>query len=235
MYNPSLKQFCKILVQSVFSRKSILIKICLPFSIIERYPDWYDEAGREVRKNPSYSELKIKNQVTVHIRYGYKPIVGTNQASAPRFLPLEYYPTALKEILRMQNLDFNVPIVVQTDIPEKSGTWKPFQKERLAELQAIGYHSHENQFNFETIDLNQYFKEFSNVTIKYCDTFIDALEEMSTSKYLLMSRSSFSYIAGIINPHNVYIPKGHGHAKLQRWFWDFSSGNEPHFELLAGI
>jgi hypothetical protein len=235
LYNPGLKTFLKVLIQSFFSKQTVLIKICLPFSIIEKYPDWYDQAGREVRKTPRYSESRVKNQVTVHIRYGYKPIVGTNQASTPRFLPLEYYPNALKEILRTQNLDFNFPIVVQTDIPEKNGTWKPFQEERLTELQAIGYSSHEDQFDFETIELSHYFNEFSNVTIKYCDTFIDALEEMSTSKYLLMSRSSFSYIAGILNPHNVYIPKVHNHAKLRRWFWDFPSGNEPHYELLSGI
>jgi len=235
LYNPGLKDFSRVVFRSILSKEAVLIKICLPFSIIEKYPDWYDEAGREIRRNPNHCDSKMRDQVTVHIRYGYKPIVGTNHASTPRFLPLEYYPAALKEILRIQNLEFNTPIVVQTDIPEKSGTWKPFQKERLLELQAIGYRSHENQFDFQTIDLDQYFKEFSNVTIKYCDNFIDALDEMSTSKYLLMSRSSFSYIAGILNPYNVYIPKLHNHAKLKRWFWDFPSGGELQFELLSGI
>lgn len=236
VHNITVKRLAKIVLGAFLRREIILVRICLPFGILEKYPDWYEYAGKEIRRLKPHIESKPKNQVVVHIRYGYKPIAGANQGSAPRFLPLSYYPLALSELFKVENLDLSTPVLVQTDMPKENGRWRPFQEGRITELHKIGYEVSNNQFDFETIDLkNEYFSGFPNVTVKYCDPVIQTLEDMFTARYLLMSRSSFSYIAGIINPHKVYIPRQHGHAKMKRWNWDFSEDETPKIELLSGI
>ena len=236
VHNMTVKKLAKIVIGAYLRQENILVRICLPFGILEKYPDWYEYAGKEIRRLKPQIESKPKNQIVVHIRYGYKPITGANKGSAPRFLPLSYYPLALSELLKVENLDPSIPILIQTDIPKESGSWRPFQEERISELHEIGYEVSDNKFVFETIDLQtEYFSGFPNVTVKYCDPVIQTLEDMFTSKYLLMSRSSFSYIAGIINPNRVYISRQHGHAKMRRWSWDFSKSETPQIELLSGI
>ncbi len=236
IYSLTARQLAKVVLKTYLLRDITVIKVCLPFGLIEKYPDWYEFAGKELRKRAFYASLETKEQIVVHVRYGYKPIQGKNNASAPRFLPLEYYSLAVSQIIEENDLDLNMPIVIQTDIPDSNGVWRPFQEDRLNELKQIGYENKNETFEFEKIDLkNQYFNMFPNVTVKYCDPFLDAINEMSTSKYLLMSRSSFSYLAGVINPNKVYIPRLHGHAKLSRWFWDFPDGQEIAIDLLSGI
>jgi hypothetical protein len=236
IHSLTARQLAKVVLKTYLRRETTVLRVCLPFGLIEKYPDWYEFAGKELRIREFFAKSESEEQIVVHIRYGYKPIQGKNKGSAPRFLPLEYYPLAVAQIMEENGLDRSVPIVIQTDIPASNGAWRPFQEERLKELQQIGYENQNETFEFERIDLkNQYFHMFPNVTVRYCDPFLDAINEMSTSKYLLMSRSSFSYLAGVINPNKIYIPRLHGHAKLSRWFWDFPDGQEIAIDLLSGI
>lgn len=236
VYNISLRKLARLIFDAYRNREYILVKICLPYGLIEKFPDWYEIAGDEIRKLKPYISLKPKNQVVVHIRYGYKPIEGSNSASSPRFLPLSYYPLALAQLFIKEKLDPLIPVIVHTDIPKSNGSWAPYQGTKIAELESIGYEFAENKLQYETVDLEaDYFSDYANLTVKYSEPILETLEEMYTSKYLLMSRSSFSYIAGIINPNKVYIPRQHGHVKLTRWSWDFPEAETPKIELLSGI
>ena len=236
VHNMTPRKLLKLVLSAYLKRENILVRICLPFGLIEKYPDWYELAGDEIRKLKPEITSSPKNQVVVHVRYGYKPIEGKNIASAPRFLPLAYYPLALAQLFAKENLDPSTRVVVHTDIPKSSGSWAPYQDTKIAELESIGYEFAGNRLQYETVDLKaDYFSDYANLTVKYSEPILETLEEMYTSKYLLMSRSSFSYIAGIINPNKVYIPRQHGHVKLNRWSWDFSEDETPKIELLSGI
>ena len=122
VHNMTVKKLAKIVIGAYLRQENILVRICLPFGILEKYPDWYEYAGKEIRRLKPQIESKPKNQIVVHIRYGYKPITGANKGSAPRFLPLSYYPLALSELLKVENLDPSIPILIQTDIPKESGS-----------------------------------------------------------------------------------------------------------------
>jgi hypothetical protein len=203
---------------------------------MDKHPNWYEYAGTYLRHKLLMERKKTDKKVVVHVRYGYKPIVGGNQSSAPRFLPLTYYSDALKNILKKEALSNEAQILVHTDIPSMSGTWKPFQQSKLSELSAIGYDIQGDELNFEGLNLRtDYFSEFPNVEVKYCAPILETLSDLITADTLLMSRSSFSYIAGIINDNSVYIPRSHGHAKLKRWKWDYKKRKAPQIELLSGI
>jgi hypothetical protein len=235
LHNLTITYLVKLLIKSSINRKKVLLRVCLPFGIMDKHPNWYECAGEYLRLNQLVRKSSDK-KVVVHVRYGYKPIVGINQSSAPRFLPLSYYSDALKNILKQENLGVDSQILVHTDIPSMSGIWKPFQQTKLSELSSIGYDIQENALNFEGIDLRkEYFSEFPNVEIKYCAPILETLHDLITAGTLLMSRSSFSYIAGIVNENSVYIPRSHGHAKLKRWKWDYKKKESPQINLLSGI
>ncbi len=234
--NISRRNLIEFIVKSYIKRENLLVKICLPYGVIDKYPDWYEFAGTQIRNLSSFKVKKNKHQVVVHIRHGYKPITGKNSASTPRFLPLNYYPIALEELFKREKLDICTPVVVHTDIPASDGTWRPFQEEKISELNSVGYEFSNQQLDFKTIDLKQeYFSNYPNLVVKYCHPILDTLEDMYSSQFLLMSRSSFSYIAGVINPGVVYIPRIHNHAKMSRWQWDFHEVKITKTELLSGI
>jgi len=236
IHNLNVKILFEVYLRSLITKRNILLRVCLPFGVIDKHPNWYEYAGSYLRSTLPITRPQKLKQVVVHVRHGYKPIVGKNDSSAPRFLPLTYYSDALKNILKMQNLDINNEIVVHTDIPDKSGHWKPFQDSKLSELASIGYQIDKNTLAFKGIDLrNNYFSDFPNLTVKYCAPILETLYDMMNADVLLMSRSSFSYISGIVNEKSVYIPRSHGHAKMSRWKWDYSKRKSPTLELLSGI
>lgn len=236
VHNISLKFIAILYLKCVLSRKSILLRVCLPFGITDKHPNWYEYAGAYLRPNLLTENKNREKNFVVHVRYGYKPMLGSIETSAPRFLPLTYYADAVKSILNNEKLNIITKIVVHTDIPDKSGIWKPFQESKLSELSAIGYEMQENTLSFNGLDLRgDYFSEFPVVEVKYCAPILETLSDLINADVLLMSRSSFSYIAGIINNKSVYIPRSHGHAKLSRWKWDFKKNKAPKVELLSGI
>ncbi len=236
VHNLTTRILFKFILKSAFGKKNILLKVCLPFGIIDKHPDWYKYSGVEIRSNEPTEKATRKYKMVVHVRYGYKPIVGSNTASSPRFLPLTYYPDAVREILKQEKLPLDSEILVHTDIPRESGKWKPFQESKISELSSIGYEIKESLLDFEGIDLkNEYFAGFPNLSVKHCAPLLETLNDMIAADVLLMSRSSFSYIAGIVNRNSVYIPRSHGHGKMSRWKWDFKKSNSPKIELLSGI
>ncbi len=236
IHNLNLKILFEVYLRSLFTKRSILLRVCLPFGVMDKHPNWYEYAGSYLRTTFPATRPQKHKPVVVHVRHGYKPIVGKNDSSAPRFLPLTYYSDALKNVLKKEDLDINIEIVVHTDIPDKSGYWKPFQDSKLSELASIGYQIDKNTLAFEGIDLrNSYFSEFPNLTVKYCAPILETLQDMINADVLLMSRSSFSYISGIINQKSVYIPRSHGHSKMSKWKWDYSKRKSPPYELLSGI
>jgi len=236
IHNITSKILAIIFMKSVLQRRRFLLKVCLPFGIMDKHPDWYEYSGSYMRSKRSNKENYAQKKIVVHVRYGYKPIKGKNVASAPRFLPLSYYPQALKNLLKRENLSIDSKILIHTDIPNWSGQWKPFQESKLSELSAIGYEVNEDVLSFEGIDLkSRYFSDFTNVEVKYCAPLLETLDDLIAADVLLMSRSSFSYVAGIINSKSVYMPRLHGHSKLKRWQWDFSKRDLPFIELLSGI
>lgn len=236
VHNLTLRILFEYFLKSVFGKKSILLRICLPFGILDNHPNWYKYAATEIRSKTKNDKVPERYEIVIHVRYGYKPIAETNSASSPRFLPLTYYPAAIKEILKREKMSLNSEILVHTDIPKESGKWKPFQESKISELKSIGYEFKESSLDFNGIDLkNEYFSEFSNLSVKHCAPLLDTLDDMIAANILLMSRSSFSYIAGILNRNIVYIPRSHGHGKMSRWKWDFKDKKSPQFELLSGI
>jgi hypothetical protein len=236
IHNLTLPILFSYKLKSVFGKRDILLSICLPFGIIDKHPDWYKYAGSKIRANTQSRKVPKKYRMVVHVRYGYKPIAGSNSGSSPRFLPLTYYPDAVKEILKQQKLPLDTEILVHTDIPNESGKWKPFQESKISELAAIGYEINESSLDFEGIDLkSEYFSDFPNLSVKHCAPLLETLDDMIAADVFLMSRSSFSYIAGIVNQNDVYMPRSHGHGKMSRWKWDFKKGSSPKVELLSGI
>jgi hypothetical protein len=232
----TFRKLIKLYLRKLVKRENLLVKICLPFGIIDKVPDWYEVAGKYVRENNPRFSGTPKQVVVIHIRYGYQPLVGLNKGSSPRFLPLHYYPRALESLIARNNLSSDFPFLIQTDLPENSGLWKPFQVKRLNELREIGYKESNNEFEYQTVDLKKaLFSRYPNLRVRYCAPILECLEDMVNAKYLMVSRSSFSYIAAVINPNTVTFPRSHGHSKLGRWQWDFTENDVPKFDLLSGI
>ncbi len=152
VHNVTIKIIAMTYIKNLLRRKRVLLKVCLPFGIMDKHPDWYEYSGEYLRPKFLKNKTNSEKIFVVHVRYGYKPIIGKNETSAPRFLPLSYYAAAVKNILETEKLNSTTKIVVHTDIPSKSGVWKPFQESKLSELSAIGYEIQKNALNFEGLD-----------------------------------------------------------------------------------
>lgn len=191
----------KLLVRNVlaFLKKGDCgnIEILQPQGITDRYPKLLEFAGKDIRKNVEAMQLfNPTNSVVVHIRAEHH---GPNKRRP--HLRQEYYAEALVMPKVQKALNTGAKLVIHTDFFEEDFTkkyveWRP------------------NLFGswFKEIQ-----KSYSDVEILHYAPLNRVLTDMFNSRVLIMSRSSISYFAGIVNPKTVVWNPDHGHARLPRW------------------
>lgn len=235
-YNLSRKQLFKFFLRYQFSRKNVLVKITLPFGVVDNFPHWYKMAVDSIysRKKQIF-EQHIRNDTVVHLRLGYgqhHPIANT---VSPRFLPINYYGDLLNAISSNVEEFKRQLIVVHTDSPISAKVWRPTKK-ALDQCVAFGENVVDGSVEVYSKDYTLYFQALGWNSIDYrsCDDFLSTFLDMACAERLLMSRSAFSYIAALFNKKEVIWPANHGHARLPSWKSSLDFGIGSQYELTPG-
>lgn len=193
-----------------------LIAIANPFQILNRIPDIYALGAKEV--NNHNSDLKYK-RIVVHYRRGTNSMDILPGESTPRGLSNEWYLRTLRKyvsIYRQGDIDFTIQIY--TDMPKASFTYVPnkFQSHLW---------SYEPRFKDGAVEVigedvkTTVFAEFgNNVFVQHGGDPLEGLISMSEADILIASRSSYSYVGGLLNLNGkIIIPPGFWHSKLKSW------------------
>ena len=184
--------------QSYFFKRSTHVKALYSF----------DVKGKELPypiKFNSASDSENNYLIAIHIRYSL-PITGVAQW---RNLDIEYYLDLLQAIstdLKSKGITYKV--VVLTDFP-KNDLSIPI--ESLEKKHLWMYFLTEDQVSSTRLEMkgndlkSLYFSKDSKVSVLHGGNPIEALDIMATADCLVMSRSSFSAIGGMLNKNGVVI------------------------------
>lgn len=235
-YNLSRKQLLRLIMRYSFSQKQVLVKITLPYGVIDHFPHWYKFAVDSIYKNRKrLFEQHIRHNTVVHLRLGYGQQAPIANTASPRFLPINYYGDVLEAISAEKEDLKKQKLVIHTDSPIINKLWRPTKK-ALDECIALGENVVDGSIEVYSRDYSLYFSTLGWLSIDYrsCDDFISTFLDMACAKRLIMSRSSFSYIAGLFNKNEVIWPANHGHVCLPSWKSSLDLGIKSQYDLTPG-
>lgn len=221
-----------------FSTQNVLIRILLPFGCTNRLPSMNKIAVRHIRKrNASRFSEHTRNEIVVHVRLGYGQRTPVAENVPPRYLPLEYYVKVLRKVIdKNSNDSVSYKALIHTDLAPTETTWKPTAK-RLEQNRRFGEKvGIAGDIFIQGTNISNQFEDIPQLIteIKHCDDFFTTFLDMACADVLIVSRSAFSYLAGLFNEATVIWPENHGHAKLFRWISSSRYNIQLDFDLLRG-
>lgn len=230
------KFFLKSILKYQFSKKNVLIRILLPFPVIERIPNAYAIGTKYIKlANKDLFRENLANEIVVHVRMSYGQSTTISPHVRPRFLPTDYYVDLLRARLSLNPDQREMKILVHTDMPNISRTWTPTAK-RLQQNIEFGEKVIHGKINVIGKDLSKRFRELGCHKLEICyeSQFLVAFLDMATAGTLIMSRSSFSYLAALFNENEVVWPSGYWHVKLRKWKQSGEFLSTQNYELIPG-
>ncbi len=203
--SPNLKELISLRREAYSRRQSIQLRIAIPYKVTDILPNSY-----KVIRNLNYLKQEIHNRselrIAIHVRRGELFVVDSH-----RMLPNQYYLTVAEQIARtFDKFRLKYSFELFTEVPKRRFTVTP------SHHGIIGRISDPILVNPEDCQIND-FKVLPNLK-KYINTDpVEAVKLMSSADILVLSRSSFSYLAAIINSSGVIIYNPFWHAALSDW------------------
>jgi hypothetical protein len=194
-----------------------LIRICFPYPVTDRDPETY-RCVKAISPFP-YRRSPVF-RLAVHVRRGDLYAVARD-----RMLPNSYYVAC---VLRFQEVlgKLGIPAVCElyTEVPTKQFEVTPHHhgiSERISET--MTYHPDMNHLeDFDSVpDLEWHVNTDP----------IDTLRRMATADALVLSPSSFSYVAALLSQSCIVIYHPFWHSAMKEWLISGADGTLPEREL----
>jgi hypothetical protein len=186
--------------------KATLLRLMTPYGIADRFPDCY-EVCKQLSPFPPSRRAGEPVRVALHVRSGDLVVVK----SSDRLLPNMYYVNVARRVastLEALKLDFRIEL--WTEVPTT---------EFVVGLQHHGINGRLNEplvARPEMYALDE-FDQLPNLVHRLNGRTIDCLRGLATADILVMSRSSFSYVAAILNRNGIIFYHPFWHSPPSSW------------------
>jgi hypothetical protein len=180
-----------------------LFKILYPYPISDKHPEIY----RCISKvSPFRKQRATWFRIAIHVRRGELFVVDSN-----RMLPNSYYISTTMKIIRiLEELSVKFVCELYTEVPSKKFLVTPGHP-------GINYRISGNTLVDPQMNSLEDFNEIPNLRRFINEDPIKTLKGMATADVLIMSRSSFSYVAAILNRKGVIIYHPFWHSPVPEW------------------
>jgi hypothetical protein len=218
--NLNIYNLFKITLFGIFRQKNILIKTVEPYAITNHYNDICVNVIKYFPNWNKYVE-NLENSVRsdviyLHFRQGVGGLVVYPGQKISREMPLDYYFSKINQItLKSPNLQ---KIYIFTDAPQEDLKFSPKNNQKVHWEGTPGFV--EGNLYVRGNDLRKSFQSKGlGVEVVSGGDPIEAIAIMSQASYLITSRSSLSYVAGLLNRSgSVYYPDNFWHPKPSTWY-----------------
>jgi len=203
-------------VLAVFGKNSLL-RITHPYILVDSKPSVYQLANLSTAMDrlKNYSD-SLPAKVIIHHRQGTGHFAVQPGQVSSREMQLNQYLAPLK-IIESSDPAALSTVVIYTDAPPQDMEFEPMPGQEGAWKSLPGYDG--RAVHMKAHSLIEFFtKENVNVTIESGQNPLEALSDLANAEYLVLSRSSFGFVAALLNPHAaVYIPRDFWHSPLATW------------------
>jgi hypothetical protein len=198
------------------TKKSELVAISNPFKVVNRMPDIYRLAIKDL---PVYPLSNEKKRIALHYRRGSNTLDVLPGESKPRALENSWYINVLEkytQIWEKAGIDFSID--VYTDMPKESFVYYPMEFQSHLWSYEPRYRNGKVEVLGEDLKETLFMKFQNNLIVHHGGDPLDGLLAMSQADLLIISRSSYSYVAGLMNRHGkIIVPTGFWHKELKNW------------------
>ena len=185
--------------------RPILVRLALPYGIADRFPDCY-EVCKEISPFASSSHAGRALRIAIHVRRGEQLALDSD-----RMLPNAYYINVAQNLARiLGTLRIHYLMELHTEVPTQEFVVQPDHHGIFNRISAP------TVLNPEMCRLDE-FGVLPNLVHCINETAIDCLRKLATADILVMSRSSFSYLGGILNRNSIILYHPFWHAALSSW------------------
>jgi hypothetical protein len=182
--------------------KPFLLALNTPTGITEHVPDCWNVC---TSVSPFSSTGIGPFRIALHVRWGDVLI-----ADSWRILPNDFYiQVALRTADVLRGLGIPYQIELHTEVPTEESIILP-EHHRTFEL------NHPVSVSPQMCRLHE-FKVLPNFIAHINEDTITALSQLATADALVLSRSSFSFLAGILNKHGIVLYYPFWHACPSSW------------------
>ena len=203
--------------------RPVLVRLMLPYGIADRFPDCYEVCKGVSPFAPIPREGRAL-RIAVHVRRGEQIVLNSE-----RMLPNSYFiQVALNvaHILRGLKLDFQIELY--TEVPGKEFVVQPDDHGILNRISAP-FELHPDMSRIDE------FSVLPNLVHRTNGRVIDCIRGLATADVLVMSRSSFSYLGGILNTEGVVLYHPFWHRAPSSWFTVDTNGRFAEQEFSRAV
>ncbi len=216
IHNLSHRMLLSYGLRALILRRRILLKVTIPFYITDRNPKIFKSV---VKLLPSFtskqSQSKIK--VVLHFRAGADPKHIDPGKSEARFVPIDYFEKLVSQI-QSDNPCSDLDLCLLTDAPAKSFYYSP-PSDQLEKWEEAGYEINNGSIEIKALNLEE--SSISGIPgfrVVYGGDPVEAVREMANADYLLMSRSTLSFLGALLNQTGkVIYPSRFGAKPIAGW------------------
>lgn len=221
--------FYLVRIFAFFSRKHYLYICDNPYPILENYPSIYRHFTNRFGKKTRSAEDCV--QIQMHVRSSK----NGNELMNSRHVELGWYIDILKFIdLILKRLDLKYRVLIHTDAPLEEVEWEPLDISTATEKfwKSADVMNQKGRISLSPIDFQREFNFVENLEVIRDIDPVQAWEMMSEADVLVLGRSSFSIIAGLINDHSLTFAPRYRHKFPKEWL---IQENHVTFSLLQRI
>ena len=204
-----------IVLLTFLFRGKVLVKVVEPYRIMEFFQDSYDLVLPQLI---NWSKKLTDNRnavIAVHFRQGVGGKVVYPGQKISRELDLDHFISLIKKI-KAESKQEITQIIVLTDAPTEALEFSPPIQQRNLWENTPNYN--EGRLSVSKFDFHNLSELGIQIKIHSGGNPIEAINIMANANFLLMGRSSLSYIAGILNAEGqVYAAPNFWHKPLSRW------------------
>jgi hypothetical protein len=208
-----------VVLRNFLKRGSIQLNVIEPYPITDSYPDLPTRLQESFPNWVSFAERLVSEFshpiISIHYRQGVGGGVIYPGQKISRELPPSYFLLKLKSAYGEWKL--NSPINLFTDAPVEDLTYSPDADQSHHWEGTPGFSN--GQMKVRGNDLHSYFAENNlEVAVRVGGNPLEAIAIMSKSDLLITSRSSLSYVAGLLNSTGTIIAAdGFWHPSPRMW------------------
>jgi hypothetical protein len=211
--------FLVTLIRASLRPQCTLIEITEPYGvtnlhrnifvgITDSFPNW-------TKFTNEVTAAENQNEVVIHHRQGVGGMAIYPGQKIPREMPLEYFVMKAGEVIKKKGGDLK--FLVLTDAPPTDLVYNPSIDQESHWLDTPGYT--ERRMFVSGNDLVPYFHRHGlRVDVRAGGDPLEAIAIMSRAKVLIISRSSLSYVAGLLNiDGEIHGAPGFWHPSPSSW------------------
>lgn len=210
-------KFMFLLIRNRFQNKPFFLALLEPYSITDFSPQILDSIRGQVslatRDVPHFAHPSV----AIHYRQGVGGFALYPGQNVPRETPLIQFEQVLSSIVSEVKPNSIESIIVLTDAPSDVTLYRPPAHQQTLWEGTPGYSN--GVMTIQPIDFGKLSEKFDlPIHVIRGGNPLDAIYLMAQSDFLLMSKSSLSYLGGMFNAiGTVYFPKNFWHRPLSSW------------------